>query len=299
MEVYRSGPTANRGPADGARFAETRTGAEHAWSTRDDPEDPILTQLGPDPHPEAVDRPQPGRAHAGGGFPLAFAHPLRLRADADELLDAGGLSRRDVEENLADLARLNRLPGGRGASLAAARRLAADEDAPSVVDVGTGRGDIAVAFARAGWRATAVDRHPDVLAIAARIARSVPRLEVVAGDARALPFDDRSFDVAHASLLLHHLDPDEAVASLRELARVARRGVVLNDLRRGLLPLAATWATTVALTRSRVTRIDGMTSVRRAYTVAELDVLLHEAGLRVRWRSAAWLPRVVTAAVAA
>lgn len=298
-EVYRSGSTMNRGPADAPRFAETPPDAEHGRSTRDGPEDLTLTQLGPDPHPEAVDRPQPGHGHIGGGFLPAFGHPLRVRAVSDELLDAGGLSTREVEENLADLARLNRLPGGRGASLSAARRLVGDRREPSVVDVGAGRGDIAIAFARAGWQVTAVDRHPDVFAVAERVARSVPGLDVVAGDARAMPFDDRSFDVAHASLLLHHLDPDEAVASLRELTRIARHGVVVNDLRRGLMPLAATWAVTVALARSHVTRIDGLTSVRRAYTVAELDMLLRDAGLRVRWRSPAWLPRVVTAAAAA
>ena len=37
--------------------------------------------------------------------------PLGSRADAVELLDSGRLSPREVEENLADLARLNRLPG--------------------------------------------------------------------------------------------------------------------------------------------------------------------------------------------
>ncbi len=37
---------------------------------------------------------------------------------------------------------------------------------------------------------------------------------------------------------------------------------------------------------------------RRAYTLRELDALLIEAGLRVRDRSAAAMPRVVTVAVA-
>jgi hypothetical protein len=74
--------------------------------------------------------------------------------------------------------------------------------------------------------------------------------------------------------------------------------VVINDLRRGLLPLAATWVTVMALGRSRVSRNDGPVSARRAYTLPELDALLAAAGLTPRWRSPAWLPRVVTAASA-
>ena len=39
-----------------------------------------------------------------------------------------------------------------------------------------------------------------------------------------LPFDDGAFDVAHCSLLLHHLDPHDAVRAFRELRRVSTRG---------------------------------------------------------------------------
>jgi hypothetical protein len=58
-----------------------------------------------------------------------------------------------------------------------------------------------------------------------------------------------------------------------------------------------TAATVVALCRGRYTRADGLASARRAYTLRELDALLIEAGLCVRDRSAAAMPRVVTVAV--
>ena len=104
--------------------------------------------------------------------------------------------------------------------------------------------------------------------------------------------------MAHSSLLIHHLDPSDVVDALREMARVARRGVVINDLRRGFFPLVATAVTVTAFGRSRVTRTDGMISARRAYSIDELDELLSAAGLTRRWQSARWLPRVVTAASA-
>ena len=88
-----------------------------------------------------------------------------------------------------------------------------------------------------------------------------------------------AFDVAHASLVLHHLDPDEAVALLRELRRVARHGIVVNDLVRGRLAWVGGWLLVHAIATSRYTRHDGPLSVRRAYSRREMGALLDAAGL--------------------
>ncbi len=221
---------------------------------------------------------------------------LATRAEAGELLESGQLSDTEVEANLTDLARLNRLPGGADASLSAIDRLAGGS-APRIVDVGTGAADLPLAFAARGWPTVAVDTHPGVLRFAQRMTASTVLVEVGEADAAALPFDDRAFDVAHSSLLIHHLAPREAIGALREMRRVARLGVVVNDLRRGIFPLAATAASVFVLGRSHVTRTDGIISARRAYTLAEIDELLAAAGLRPTWRSNRWMPRVVTAAV--
>lgn len=225
--------------------------------------------------------------------------PLAVRADAVELLDGGCLSLPEIEQNLVDLARLNRLPGGTRTSVVGITQLVGADSAPTILDVGTGSGDMPIAFAARGWPTTGVDQNPDVLLVARRAAAQHPLIQIEAGDARSLPFDDKTFDVAHCSLLVHHFEPADAVIILHEMRRVARRGVVVNDLRRGLLPLLATAASVAAFGRTRVTWSDGLTSARRAYTLSELDNVLDAAGLRVRWRSPAWHPRVVTVAAAA
>jgi ubiquinone/menaquinone biosynthesis C-methylase UbiE len=229
--------------------------------------------------------------------------PLRRRSHERELLEGETLDRAEMRANLRELAMLNRLPGGTTASIEAIRLLADGVRDLTLVDLGTGGGETAVAFARAGrrgtsrWRVIAVDNHPDVLAVARRRVARHAEIEPLLADARELPLADGSVDVAHASLLLHHLDPQDAVAVLAEMARVARRGVVINDLRRGILPNLVTTAVTLALTRSSYTRHDGPASARRSYTLRELDELLHAAGLMPVSRSNPLLPRVVTAAV--
>lgn len=221
--------------------------------------------------------------------------PFARRSVEPELLDQGLLRPAELATNLSDLARLNRLPGGAAASIDAVATLL--DGAPGrILDVGTGSADIPLRMAARGWSAVALDSDPEVLAVARQAAADEPAVEVVAGDGRSLPFPDASFDVAHCSLLIHHLDAAGAIAVLREMRRVARRGIVVNDLRRGWLPLLATAVGVAALGRCRATRHDGLLSVRRAYTVPELDELLVAAGLRVRRRSATWMPRVVTVA---
>jgi ubiquinone/menaquinone biosynthesis C-methylase UbiE len=133
-----------------------------------------------------------------------------------------------------------------------------------------------------------------VLAVARRNLAHTHGVTLLQADVRRLPLPDGSVDVAHVSLLMHHLSPSEAVAALAELRRVAREGVVVNDLRRGLLPYVVTAATVLALTRGTYTRHDGLLSARRAYTLSELDDLAAAAGLSVVARSGTLLPRVTT-----
>ena len=107
-----------------------------------------------------------------------------------------------------------------------------------------------------------------------------PGIELAVSDGRALPFPDDAFDVAHASLVVHHLDPPDAVTFLRELARVARAGIVVNDLDRARIHWLGAWLIGHLLTRNPLTRHDAPLSVRRAYRPNEMRGLLGRAGLR-------------------
>ena len=152
----------------------------------------------------------------------------------------------------------------------------------------------ALLHARAAVRVIAADLRPEILAVAQRNLADTNAVTFLQADARELPLDDDAVDVAHASLVLHHLDPADAVTALREMRRVARLGVVVNDLRRGLLAFGVNAVTVLALSRGRYTRHDGVLSARRAYTLPELDAIAAEAGLSVAWRSLPFMPRVTT-----
>jgi ubiquinone/menaquinone biosynthesis C-methylase UbiE len=159
-----------------------------------------------------------------------------------------------------------------------------------VLDVGAGNGEVAIglarwaAAARRSWRVAALDLSAAASALAHRRVRASDAVGAVAalrGDALRLPFADASFDAAYTVLTLHHFDDAAAVALLREMARVVRRLVVVNDLERSRAALLGARALAASVWRdNRITRHDGPLSVRRAFTPAELLELAERAGLR-------------------
>jgi SAM-dependent methyltransferase len=208
---------------------------------------------------------------------------------AEELLDGQLDDRLALVGNLRDLARINRRLGGVRLSTSAVEVLAPGTAPISLLDIGTGGADIPLALIERGRaagrlvRVTGIDSRPEVLAAAALADPRVTgtgELALHVGDGLALPYPDDAFDIVHASLLVHHLEPGPARALLSEMGRVARIGVVLNDVVRGRRALLGAWLLTRVL-RNRFTRHDAPLSVRRAYTVAELTALLATAGLRV------------------
>lgn len=214
-------------------------------------------------------------------------------AGAEELLDGPLDDRAALIGNLRDLARVNRRLGGVALSARAIEALAPGRAEIRVLDVGTGAADIPLALIDRGRangrlvRITGVDNRPEVLeaaAVADPRVTATGELALHVADGRSLPFPDDAFEIAHASLLVHHLEPDVARVLLAEMARVARLGVVVNDLVRGRRALLGAWLLSRLGTRNRLTRYDAPLSVRRAYSVAELTALLAAAGLRVERR---------------
>jgi ubiquinone/menaquinone biosynthesis C-methylase UbiE len=216
-----------------------------------------------------------------------------VRAPRPEILDGGRLPASEVEKSLDDIRRANRFLGGYRAAGAMLPALAAGGRGPvSILDFGSGLGDVprrlAALASRRGIevRITMADVQVAHLAASRRRLGALP--PAVAADVRRTPIADGAFDWAVSTLLLHHFSPEDNVRILREMARVARRGVLAVDLARHRLALWAVGGLGPLLFRSRVSVIDGRISVAQAYTAGEIQDIASRAGLRRPTVSPVW-----------
>lgn len=92
-----------------------------------------------------------------------------------------------------------------------------------VLDVATGTGAQALAFADRCGEVIGIDLSERMLEIARQKSRR-PNLSFLRADAAALPLGDGSFDVACISFALHEMPPSVRERVLREMVRVARPG---------------------------------------------------------------------------
>jgi len=206
-----------------------------------------------------------------------------------ELLDGPLDDPAALAANLRDLTWINRWLGGVALSQRALDALVGSWTTPvTLLDVGTGAADIPAAIQdlerRRGHElvVTALDSRPEVVAAAIAVNPALAArggLTFLVGDGRSIQLPDRAQAIVHASLVLHHLEPDDAVALLREMGRVAAVGIIVNDLARGRLAWLGAWLLSHTLARSRLTRNDAPLSVRRAYTASEMQAMLAAAGL--------------------
>jgi demethylmenaquinone methyltransferase/2-methoxy-6-polyprenyl-1,4-benzoquinol methylase len=105
-----------------------------------------------------------------------------------------------------------------------------------VLDVATGTAAVALELARQkDCFVVGVDRTPEMLAEGRRrvaLAAASKKVRLQEADARALPFDDGTFDALTFTYLLRYVDDPQS--ALRELARVVRPGGTVAMLEFGL-----------------------------------------------------------------
>jgi len=148
-------------------------------------------------------------------------------------------------------------------------------DGRSILDVGTGTGRAARLLARGGARVTGVDASEEMLAVArTRTTDEGLSIPFLAGDAHALDFPDRSFEVAVSLRVLMHTPRWPLCIS--ELCRVADRFVVLD------YPSARGLAAVESVVRRGAHAVGVPTEPYRVFMDRTIAGALVRSGFRIR-----------------
>ena len=209
------------------------------------------------------------------------------QSDRAELLDLGRGSLREARASLHDIRRINTYLGGTRVICDAVFALLQNHGVQraTILDIGTGSADIPIRLCREARRHNLDIRvlALDVNARHLRIAREdlgrarEKRVHLLQADAFRLPLRDQSVDIVVSSLFLHHFRAPQIQQVLLEFERVSRLGWVGNDLVRHRVPLWFFRLTRPIFARSYITRHDGEASLRRGYTVQEMQKIVRQS----------------------
>lgn len=212
---------------------------------------------------------------------------LAHRCVQPEIMDDPGLGDAEHAAALQGLARVHILTGTAGRLWRPIERLYRKRKTRqlSIMDVGCGDGillrKLARRAARRGLslRLIGCDFSPRAIELCQRgAAADKLSIELHQVDVTSAPLPV-SADVVINSLFLHHFSEAQVKAILQQFRTHARELVVIEDLLRSRLGYGLCWAGVHLLTRSRVVHVDGLLSVRAAFSMAEIQAVLREAGM--------------------
>jgi ubiquinone/menaquinone biosynthesis C-methylase UbiE len=212
---------------------------------------------------------------------------FRQRSYELENIDKGTYTPEEYEGCLVELQRVNEWLGDAKALRGSLLKEIEHRDLRSfsILDVGAGSGEllrVTAQWAReSGRTASLVGLELNQRSAQAILAESLgfPEISAVQSNGLVLPFPDAAFDFVISSLTLHHFDNEGAAGVLREMGRVARRGIFVIDLHRNAM--AYFFYTTLGriILHNRLLREDGALSILKSFTPDELEKLGSQAGL--------------------
>jgi 2-polyprenyl-3-methyl-5-hydroxy-6-metoxy-1,4-benzoquinol methylase len=171
-----------------------------------------------------------------------------------------------------------------------------------IVDLGSGAGDFALWLAlrlrREGITAEIIclDSDPRAVHYATQACRHERTIRCSQADILSANIASFQPHIIHANHVLHHLDDPHIHQLLRAVDNAAELGYVLNDTVRSPVAYAAYLLVASLLFRGSFARADGLLSIRKGFTRAEMAQHIRSAGIDGRAEvHAVWPGRIVVA----
>ena len=219
---------------------------------------------------------------------------FKIRTNQDELMDDFSINDSRLTSALEELRIINQWLSGYSTTMQVLAPFLSSRKTTRILDLGTGIADFPEYIVR--WAMTqsppldveivAIDANPVTVEYAQKTLKQrldpqeASKISVEVADALALRYEDNSFDVVISALFLHHFAEPNAVTVVKNMQRVARCGILINDLHRHPLAYYSFYTLSHLLPASEMVRNDGPLSVLRGFERSELEQIATEAGLK-------------------
>lgn len=216
--------------------------------------------------------------------------PLFLRkrdTDTAELMDSADCNPVLLNNTYRHFTHINRMLSGWELLFHRyiAPRCTDDKKVYTLLDIGFGGGDIPLHMRELAFKyginlkITAIDTDPRALYYVNTTFRNTG-ISFQCVSEQELVQEGETFDFVISNHLMHHLDGPELISLLSNAKKLANEMVLFSDLCRSDIAWLLFNGLTLFSFRDSFIRYDGLTSIRRSYTVDELQQLLPQ-GYRV------------------
>ncbi len=225
---------------------------------------------------------------------MALFIDTTYRSNKTEIMDDFTIKGELLRDTLDKLGKINKLLGGNSVTLNGIRQLLEGKPKDktyAIIDLGCGHGDILRLIADFGrkegynFQLIGIDANQDAIDYASELSVEYPELSFENKDIFSEDFQNMNYDIALATLFLHHFKTDELEVLLKQLASRAKLGLVINDLHRSEIAYGLFKLLSLVISNQMIID-DGLTSILRAFKRKDLENLAQKLNLKseIRWK---------------
>ncbi|WP_299115732.1 methyltransferase domain-containing protein [uncultured Winogradskyella sp.] len=216
------------------------------------------------------------------------------RSNKTEIMDDFSMKGELLRDTLDKLGNINKWLGGNRVTLNGVKKILQGQPKDriyKIVDLGCGHGDILRLIADYGRREDykfeliGIDANQDAIDYAAELSADYPELSFENKDIFSEEFKELDYDIALATLFLHHFKTEELEVLLKQLSSKAKLGLVINDLHRSEMAYGLFKLLSLVISNQMIVE-DGLTSILRAFKRKDLEHLTQKLNLKseIRWK---------------
>lgn len=218
------------------------------------------------------------------------------RTDLPEIMDDWSMEGAELRDTLDQIASINKLLGGNSITLQGVQKLlmrVPKTEEITIVDLGCGNGDMLRMLSdyanKNEWnfKLIGVDANPDAICYARELSALYPNVTYLTADIFSADFEKLEYDIALATLTLHHFKEDEVMRLMSTLKKNANIGIVVNDLHRNALAYRLFQLVGFIFRLKKMAKNDGLVSILRGFKRNELIAFskkLNTSNYTINWK---------------
>ncbi|WP_293939208.1 methyltransferase domain-containing protein [Sphingobacterium sp. UBA5996] len=225
-----------------------------------------------------------------------MAIDLTQRTSENEIMDDFLLEGDELRGALDQISKINRFLGGNSITLDGVKKILSNDNSNHpirIVDIGCGNGDMLRMLSdyadKKGiqFELFGLDANRYTINHARSLSKNYTNITYVCADIFEEDFEDLSFHIVLCTLTIHHFNDENILNLIARLIKMSKLGIIINDLHRSKIAYRLFQTIAVVFRLNRMTREDGLISIRRGFKKDELVQFakkLHLENYNVQWK---------------